>query len=104
MSAGTSFATSYIHPDPQVRVLSLLSGISSLLIGPITLGSGLPAINAQLQEMGKETKTSSDEWKKRSRVIDELVSGWEKRHNVRYISFAGAWALSAASLLTALSS
>jgi hypothetical protein len=33
-SAGTSFLTAYIHPDPQVRTLSLLSGISSLLIGP----------------------------------------------------------------------
>ena len=103
VSAGTSFATAYIHPDPQVRTLSLLSGLSSLLIGPITFGSGLPAINSELLAMGKESNTSTDEWNKRAGRVDELVQGWEKRHNIRYASYVGGWALSAAALLSALS-
>jgi hypothetical protein len=36
VSAGTSCLTAYVHPDPQVRIFSLLAGFSSLLIGPIT--------------------------------------------------------------------
>lgn len=103
VSAGTSFVTAYIHPDPQVRTLSLLSGLSSLLIGPITFGSGLPSINSELLAMGKESDIGSDEWAKRASRVDELVQGWEKRHNIRYISYVGGWAFSAAAVLSALS-
>jgi hypothetical protein len=100
-SAGTSFLTAYVHPDPQVRVLSLLSGVSSLLIGPITFGSGLPAINSEMLALGKQNLTE-DEWTKRSSRVDELVQGWEKRHNLRFISYTGGWALSTAALITTL--
>lgn len=100
-SAGTSFLTAYMHPDPQVRTLSLLSGISSLLIGPITLVSGLPAINTELLALGKQN-LSEDEWNKRAPRVNELVQGWEKRHNIRFIGFAGGWVFSTAALLTAL--
>jgi len=93
--------TAYIHPDPQVRVLSLLSGVSSLLVGPVTFGSGLPAINSELLALGKQD-LSEDEWNKRASRVDELVQGWEKRHNIRFISYAGGWALSTAALVTAL--
>lgn len=103
VSAGTSFVTAYIHPDPQVRTLSLISGLSSLLVGPITFGVGLPAINSELIALGKESNVGSDEWNKRASRVDELVQGWEKRHNIRYISYLGGWAFSAAALLSALS-
>ena len=95
--------TAYIHPDPQVRTLSLISGLSSLLVGPITFGVGLPAINSELIAMGKESDIGSDEWNKRAGRVEELVQGWEKRHNIRYISYVGGWAFSAAALLSSLS-
>lgn len=92
--------TAYIHPDPQIRTLSLLSGVSSLLIGPITFGTGLPAINSELLALGKQD-LSEDEWNKKAARVDELVQGWEKRHTVRFVSYAGGWALSTAALITA---
>jgi hypothetical protein len=52
--------------------------------------------------LGKEN-LSEDEWTKRSSSIDELVQGWEKRHNIRFISYAGGWVFSTAALITALS-
>jgi len=100
-SAGTSFLTAYVHPDPQVRTLSLLAGISSLLVGPITFATGLPAINSELLSLGKQN-LSEDEWTKQAARVDELVQGWEKRHNIRFISYAGSWALSTAALMTTL--
>jgi hypothetical protein len=53
--------------------------------------------------MGKDVAVGSDEWNKRANKVDELVQGWEKRHNIRYISYVGGWAFSAAALLSALS-
>lgn len=53
--------------------------------------------------MGKESNVGSDQWNKRAGRVDELVAGWEKRHNLRYISYVGGWAFSAAALLSALS-
>lgn len=100
-SAGTSFLTAYIHPDPQVRILSLLAGVSSLLIGPITFASGLPAINSELLSLGKQN-LSDDEWNKQASRVDELVKGWEKRHNIRFVSHAGGWVFSTAALMTTL--
>jgi hypothetical protein len=100
-SAGTSFLTAYVHPDPQVRLFSLLAGISSLLVGPITFASGLPAINSELLSLGKQN-LSDDEWNKRASRVDELVQGWEKRHTIRFLSYAGGWVFSTAALMTTL--
>jgi hypothetical protein len=100
-SAGTSFLTAYVHPDPQVRILSLLAGVSSLLIGPITFASGLPATNSELLSLGKQN-LSDDEWNKQASRVDELVEGWEKRHNIRFISYIGGWLFSTAALMTTL--
>lgn len=68
-----------------------------------SIGVGLPAINSELMAMGKESNFGSDDWSKRSSRVDKLVQGWEKRHNIRYISYVGGWAFSAAALLSALS-
>jgi hypothetical protein len=94
--------TASLHPDPQVRILSLLAGVSSLLVGPITFGGGLPAINSELLALGKE-EMSDDEWSKRSGRIDELVRKWETRHTFRFVSYLGGWGLSTAALMTVLS-
>jgi hypothetical protein len=82
-------------------MLSLLAGISSLLIGPITFTSGLPAINSELLALGKQD-LSEAEWSKRASRVDELVLGWEKRHTIRFISYIGGWTLSTAALMTTL--
>jgi hypothetical protein len=100
-SAGTSFLTAYIHPDPQVRILGLLAGVSSLLIGPITFASGLPAVNSELLLLGKQNLTD-DEWNKQASRVDELIEGWEKRHNIRFVSYTGGWLFSTAALMTTL--
>jgi hypothetical protein len=51
--------------------------------------------------LGKK-EMSDDEWQKEAGRVDELVQGWERRHNIRFVSYAGGWVLSTAALVTAL--
>ena len=104
-SAALSFTTAYIHPRPQIRRLALLSGIASLLVGPITFAVGLPAINSQLLELGtrsvKGEMTQAD-WSTKAALVDRLISDWESKHMIRFVSYVGGWAFSSAALLLAL--
>jgi hypothetical protein len=104
-SAALSFTTAYIHPRPQIRRLALLSGITSLLVGPITFAVGLPAINSQLLDLGtrsvKGQMTQAD-WSTKAAFVDRLIRDWESKHTIRFVSYVGGWAFSFAALLLAL--
>ncbi|KAK8861376.1 hypothetical protein IAR55_002195 [Kwoniella newhampshirensis] len=92
-NAAVNLATSYYHPSPSIRLLTLLSGLFSLTILPTTLVVGLLPINARLHALEKDGVEV-----RRSEGRD-LVQGWEKRHLARVPLYGVAWALSFVAIL-----
>ncbi|WWC66083.1 uncharacterized protein I303_108705 [Kwoniella dejecticola CBS 10117] len=84
VSSVLAFTTSYIHPSPLISRITLISGIQSLAILPITALSGLLPINSRLLELAENesaTSVKEDEAK-------ELINSWETRHLRRMPAYA----------------
>nr|ODN98576.1 hypothetical protein L204_02540 [Cryptococcus depauperatus CBS 7855] len=88
LSALLHFTVSYSHPSPFIRRLTFASGVTSLLILPITFLSGVLKINARLQAIEDDTQTPEKD------EVKSLVETWEIKHLFRMPAYGMAWALS----------
>ncbi|WWC73897.1 uncharacterized protein I206_107869 [Kwoniella pini CBS 10737] len=86
ISSLLSFITSYLHPSPLISKITLISGIQSLLILPITAISGLLPINSRLLELAENENVIS----KKEDEAKELIQAWEVKHLRRLFVYAAA--------------
>ncbi|WRT69900.1 uncharacterized protein IL334_006891 [Kwoniella shivajii] len=96
-SAGLNLTTSYLHRSPLISRLTLVSGITSLLILPITVISGLLPVNARLHELAEDGGKAGTSAKEDEAKL--LIIAWETKHLRRIPVYGVAWCLSALAIL-----
>ncbi|ADV25244.1 hypothetical protein I305_05460 [Cryptococcus gattii E566] len=88
LSALLNFTTAYIHPSSLIRRVTLISGVASLLIVPITFTVGILPVNNRLLEIASGAETTRDD------EVKSLVEVWGKKHLLRMPAYTTAWVLS----------
>ncbi|OCF34414.1 hypothetical protein I316_03928 [Kwoniella heveanensis BCC8398] len=98
VSSLLNLTTAYMHPSANIRQLALWSGLTSLLIFPITALSGLLTVNSRLNALASESDDKQLEFKNETEA-KELIAGWESRHLRRMPTYAIACLLSWAAII-----
>jgi hypothetical protein len=95
-----ALSTAYLHPDPLIKRLALVTGILNLSMGPYTALLGIIPVYTELLTINdKGTLKDASEDSAEAKHADNLIKRWESRHLWRYLVFAPAWALSFAGLV-----